>query len=121
MNDDLQAALAGLTEGLRQHYKPALLPGRETVFQFSFDEGEPFYLHAHQEGFAFLPGEAAQPSINLYLRDHHTCHGLLTGQLDGMRAFMEGAYRADGNIVLSQLLLYLFKAEDAVIAYQVQD
>ena len=35
--------------------------------------------------------------------------------------FMEGRYRADGNIVLSQLLLYLFKSEDDAKFYEVQD
>jgi hypothetical protein len=34
---------------------------------------------------------------------------------------MAGRYRADGNIVLSQLLLYLFRSNDRAIAYEVQD
>jgi hypothetical protein len=38
-----------------------------------------------------------------------------------MQAFMDGRYRADGNIVLSQLLLYLFKSDDPTIVYEVQD
>jgi hypothetical protein len=33
---------------------------------------------------------------------------------------MEGDFRADGNIVLSQLLLYLFKSNNPTIAYEVQ-
>jgi hypothetical protein len=37
-----------------------------------------------------------------------------------MHAFMDGRYRADGNIVLSQLLLYLFKSNDPTIAYEIQ-
>ena len=43
------------------------------------------------------------------------------GTMDGMVAFMTGRYRADGNIVLSQLLLYLFRSDDPTILYQVKD
>jgi hypothetical protein len=43
------------------------------------------------------------------------------GTHDGMDAFMDGQYRADGNIVLSQLLLYLFKSADPAVAFKVQD
>ncbi len=41
--------------------------------------------------------------------------------MDGMRAFMDGSYRADGNIVLSQLILYLFKSDDPTLIYEVQE
>ncbi|MCY4532330.1 MAG: hypothetical protein OXC84_08405 [Gammaproteobacteria bacterium] len=37
------------------------------------------------------------------------------GHMDGMRAFMEGKYRSDGNIVLTQLLLYAFRKGNAQI------
>jgi putative sterol carrier protein len=38
-----------------------------------------------------------------------------------MAAFMAGQYRADGNIILSQLLLYLFEKPGEVLAQQVID
>ena len=37
------------------------------------------------------------------------------GRMDGMHAFMEGKYRSDGNIVLTQLLLYSFRKDNARI------
>jgi putative sterol carrier protein len=43
------------------------------------------------------------------------------GTRDGMEAFMNGQYRADGNIVLSQLLLYLFKSADPTVVFKVKD
>ena len=57
----------------------------------------------------------------MYIDNHANCWGLINGEVDGMEAFLQGQYRADGNIVLSQLLLYLFRSHDSTIAYEVQD
>ena len=105
---------------LAPHFKPDFLPREEAVFQFDFDVGEPFYLDVHDHSFSLVAGEHPEPTVRLQIADHDTCWGLLEGHIDGMQAFMEGRYRADGNIVLSQLLLYLFKSTDPTIAYEIQ-
>jgi len=46
---------------------------------------------------------------------------ILSGDIDGMEAFMAGDYRADGNIILSQLLLYLFQKPHDISKHQVID
>ena len=120
MNEPLTASLAGMNEALKPGYSPALLQRQEALFQFHFEEGEPFHLHAWQEGFAFHAGEAEAPTLRLYLPAHDDCWQLLSGKRDGMEAFMAGAYRADGNIVLSQILLHLFRSQGTAFAYQVQ-
>jgi len=106
---------------LAPHFKPQFLQRAETSFQFKFDLGEPFYLYVSNTDFEFFAGENAQPTITLFLKDHSTCWRLLVGSLDGMQAFMDGDFRADGNIVLSQLILYLFRSEDPTLIYEVQD
>ena len=106
---------------LSPHFKPGFLQRPVTVFQFTFDEGEPFYLTVTTASYCFEAGTAEEPTISLYVDSHETCWGLIEGSVDGMRAFMEGRYRADGNIVLSQLLLYLFKSEDPTSIYDVKD
>lgn len=106
---------------LSRRYKPGFLHRRHTVFQFIFEEGEPFYLTVASDSLALNPGRFETPTITLYIDTHDTCWGLIEGRLDGMQMFMEGRYRADGNIVLSQLLLYLFKSEDDAKFYEVQD
>lgn len=121
MTKPLAASLAEMNEALLPGYSPALLQRQEALFQFLFDQGEPFHLHADQEGFVFHAGEAPAPTIRLYLPDHAMCWRLLTGKANGMDAFMAGAYRADGNIVLSQILLHLFHSAPPTVAYQVQD
>ena len=87
------------------HFQPGFLNRDHTLFQFRFGTGSPFYLEVEGDKFRFSAGESSSPTLSLYVIDHETCWGLLDGSMDGMQAFMEGKYRADGNIVLSQLLL----------------
>jgi len=106
---------------LQAHFKPGFLDRPLTIFQFLFDEGVPFHLVVTNDDFVFLEGIHNTPTLTLNIKDHASCWGLLEGRIDGMDAFMSGIYRADGNIVLSQLILYLFKSNDPTIIYEVQD
>lgn len=120
-NPMLTQLLIEKSEALASHFKAGFLQREQTIFQFEFDSDEPFYLEVSNTDFEFTAGETARPTITLFLKDHSTCWGLLDGSMDGMRAFMDGSYRADGNIVLSQLILYLFKSDDPTLIYEVQE
>ncbi len=106
---------------LEPHFKPGLLQRTSTFFQFRFAEDEDFFLSVSAEKFSFNEGNVTNPTLTMYLDLHETCWELLGGTRDGMEAFMNGQYRADGNIVLSQLLLYLFKSDDPTIIFKAQD
>jgi putative sterol carrier protein len=106
---------------LAPHFKPGFLARELTTFQFTFSSGEPFHLSVTKADFEFCVGHIERPTLTVLVENHETCWGLLDGTFDGMRAFMEGKYRADGNIVLSQLLLYLFKSNDPTLIYEVKD
>ncbi|HJN51372.1 MAG: SCP2 sterol-binding domain-containing protein [Pseudomonadales bacterium] len=116
---DLAGLLAELQSRLAPHFKAAFL--QPAFFQFQFDEDESCYLEVATDGFEFLPGSCHRPTVTLFIDSHATLAGLLTGSIDGMEAFMQGRYRADGNIVMSQLLLHLFAPEDATVVYRVKD
>jgi len=105
---------------LQPYFKPGFLQRELTIFQFTFDSEASFYLTVTEDNFELETGKHESPTITLNVVDHATCWGLLDGSIDGMKAFMEESYRADGNIVLSQLLLYLFKSNDPTILYEVQ-
>ncbi|MDK1023672.1 MAG: SCP2 sterol-binding domain-containing protein [Gammaproteobacteria bacterium] len=119
--NDLTDNLERLTNQLKPHFKPGFLQQNNVIFQFQFEVGEKFHLLVRDGQFQFAAGEHKRPTITLFLDYHDTAHQLLRGSMDGMQAFMEGKYRADGNIVLSQLLLYLFKPDDPTSFYQVRD
>ncbi|XOV88398.1 MAG: SCP-2 family sterol carrier protein [Pseudomonadota bacterium] len=117
----LETMLNDQTSRLAPHFRAGFLQRPLTVFQFHFSQGDPFFLTVTETDFSFAPGVSPAPTLSLFIDSHTTCWGLIDGSFDGMRAFMEGRYRADGNIVLSQLLLYLFKSNDATNIYEVQD
>ena len=117
----LSELLTEKQKALETHFKPGLLERNSTIFQFRFTRDEDFFLSVSQDSFIFTEGSANKPTLTLYLDHHETCWQLLIGTQDGMEAFMNGQYRADGNIVLSQLLLYLFKSADPTVAFKVQD
>ena len=106
---------------LTPRFRPHFLPAGHIVFQFRLEQSSHFYLTTSQDHFEFLPGQHPTPTLTLYLPDQDTVFKLLTGEIDGMAAFMAGQYRADGNIILSQLLLYLFEKPGEVLAQQVID
>jgi len=117
----LRATLEDKRQLLAQRFNSRVLQRDDVIFQFIFDLAPPFYLQVQSPGIDLVAGMCSQPTIKLYIDSHATCWGLLEGEIDGMQAFMAGRYRADGNIVLSQLLLYLFRSNDRAIAYEVQD
>ncbi|SVB36351.1 uncharacterized protein METZ01_LOCUS189205 [marine metagenome] len=106
---------------LEDSFRYNLLPEEPVTFQFIFDSDDTFHLIANHEQFEFRPGIESPPTLTLWLDKHTTIWRLLEGTLDGMTAFMAGQYRADGNIVLSQLLLYLFQSPQALLAHEIKD
>lgn len=93
----------------RTGYEPGFLGKDVVTFQCRFSNASPMYLVARPAQADFIEGECATPTLTLYLADRNTLYGLLEGTINGMDAFMTGDYRADGHIVLSQLVLYAFR------------
>ena len=116
----LNSLLDQKQDELKPHFKAGFLQRPNAIFQFRFLTDDDFYLTVEGDAFNFMVGTDDAATITLTIKDHVTCWGLLDGSIDGMKAFMEGTYRSDGNIVLSQLLLYLFKSNDPTIVYEVQ-
>lgn len=111
---ELEDFLGRLYEQLLPNFNPSLLGDLANhgplIIQFRFDSDDPFCLTIDGSDFLFKSGESHAPTITLFLDNRHSCAELLTGAADGMQQFMKGKYRADGNIVLSQLLLYVFRS-----------
>ena len=58
---------------------------------------------------ALAKGEAADPNVTLIM-DKETLVGVMTGETDGMQAFMGGKLRAEGDMMLALKLGELFPA-----------
>jgi putative sterol carrier protein len=120
----MSAYLKQQEDQLAPYFTTGLLNRKYTNFALHFVDDKPFSIIVEQESFRLV--ETDKPAtLNIYMASHEECWQLLRGEKDGMEAFMAGAYRADGNIVLSQLLLYLFRSvpqlDAPTIPYRVKD
>ena len=118
---DISGNLHKLAEELRPHFKSGLVQQLPAVFQFLFHSEQPIHLIVFQHDFVLQAGIHKKPKITLFIDCHASLSSLLMGKMDSMQAFLDGKYRSDGNIVLSQVLLYLFKPSDNVDIHQIED
>ena len=78
------------------------------VFQFSITDADSFYLNIQDGSLSSAWGEHKDPNITLYM-DEAVFIGVVTGEIDGMSAFMKGQLRVEGDVMLATKLGKLFK------------
>ena len=106
--EQLENFLAKKKRLLTKKYNGQLLDRNEAVFQIQFESAPAFYLCATKTDFHFLKGQAVSPDITLYFDQAKTLWDTLNQNLDFDQIFLESRYRSDGEIILSQIFLYLF-------------
>ena len=81
--------------------------GMEEVFQFDIDDGNIWHAVIADGACQIAEGEHDDPSVTL-LMDADTMAGVMSGQVDGMQAFMMGKIKTEGNMMLATQLAKLF-------------
>ncbi|MGO2511722.1 MULTISPECIES: SCP2 sterol-binding domain-containing protein [Marinomonas] len=79
----------------------------EAVFQFDLDDADSYYLSITDGKCDMGEGEHDDPTVTLSM-DLNTLKDVMSGELDGMAAFMQGKIRADGDIMLATKLTQIF-------------
>ena len=82
----------------------------EATFQFILEDEQDFYIRVAEERCSIMEGEHPDPNVTLIM-DAETMVEVITGQKDGMSAFMTGKLRAEGNVMLATKLGKLFSRE----------
>jgi len=82
--------------------------GITAVFQFALEDADSFYMDVRQQQLSANWGEHKDPDITLRLSEE-TLAKVVSGELDGMSAFMKGQLRAEGNVMLATRLGKLFR------------
>jgi putative sterol carrier protein len=95
-------------EKLPSRFQAEAAGSLDAIFQFLLDDAEDFYISIKEQVCTTEPGEHNDPSITL-LMDSDTFIKVVTGQQDGMSAFLKGQLRAEGNVILATKLGKLFK------------
>lgn len=99
--------VAQIIEKLPSRFNPEQAGSLNATFQFQLSDATPFYISIVDQRCEGLSGEHQDPDITLHL-DEATLIRVVTGEQDGMSAFMKGQLRAEGNVMLATRLSKLF-------------
>ncbi|MFG3452922.1 MULTISPECIES: SCP2 sterol-binding domain-containing protein [Pseudomonadaceae] len=96
-------------QGMKAKFNPSAAAGLDLVFQFNITDAENFYLVVKDGTCDVQKGESADANVTLIM-DSETMQGVMSGETDGMQAFMAGKLRAEGDMMLALKLSELFPA-----------
>ncbi|TDO02948.1 MULTISPECIES: SCP2 sterol-binding domain-containing protein [Halomonas] len=96
-----------LIDKLRRRFDPLAASGMYEVFQFHFTDADDHYLVVDDGRLEIHEGEHDKPSVSLNMSSA-TLKGVLSGEINGMNAFMTGRLKATGNVMLATRLTRLF-------------
>jgi putative sterol carrier protein len=104
-----QITIEQIIEKLPSRFNPDQAGDLAATFQFRLSDAEPFYIRIETGTCVGSRGLHQDPDITLHL-DEATLIRVVTGQQDGMSAFLKGQLRAEGNVMLATRLSKLFSA-----------
>ncbi len=99
--------VADIITKMKEAFNADAAAGMENVFQFSVEDGEDFYLDINDGSADISTGTHDDPSVTLIMNSE-TLAGIMSGETDGMQAFMAGQLRAEGDMMLASKLGELF-------------
>lgn len=102
--------VARVIEKLPSRFIAANADDLSAVYQFVIEDHEDFYIEIHDGVCNVSSGEHIDPNISLFM-DSQTVIDVVTGETDGMSAFLKGRLRAEGNVLLATRLGKLFSKE----------
>ena len=95
-------------EKLEKNFNADAAQGLDLVFQFDIEDDNKSHHLVIKDGTCTLhDGPHADPSVTLIM-NAETLEGIVSGETDGMQAFMAGQLRAEGDMMLATKLGELF-------------
>ena len=101
--------VAKAVEAMKAKLNPAAADGLDLVFGFRIDDTQNFSLVVKNNTCELLEGENPDAQVTL-VTDGETMEGIVSGDTDGMQAFMSGKLRTEGDMMLAMKLSELFPA-----------
>ena len=100
-----------LAQELQARYRGAAATGYDLHVAFAIADRPPLVCRMRESGIVF--DARFKPEATFYFDSEDTLLSILGGGGDFVRAFMRGAFRSDGHITLTFMLLMAFQAGDA--------
>jgi len=103
-------SVADAVKAMQAKFNPAAAAGLDLVFGFNItDEDKQYSLIVMYGTCDSQKGESPDANCTLVLHSE-TLKGIVSGETDGMHAFMGGKLRVEGDMMLSMKLSELFPA-----------
>ncbi|BBP82311.1 SCP-2 family sterol carrier protein [Pseudomonas sp. 1D4] len=99
--------VADIVKNMQSKFNAGAAAGLDLVFQFNIEDGDNHYLVVKDGTCDVQQGDAPNPNVTLIMSTE-TLVGIMTGETDGMQAFMGGKLRAEGDMMLAMKLGELF-------------
>ncbi|MGH8353247.1 MAG: SCP2 sterol-binding domain-containing protein [Pseudomonas sp.] len=99
--------VADIVKSMQSKFNPGAAAGLDLVFQFNIEDGDNHYVVVKDGTCDVQQGDSATPNVTLIMNTD-TLVGIMTGETDGMQAFMGGKLRAEGDMMLAMKLGELF-------------
>jgi len=103
-------SVANTFETLKQHFNADAAAGLDLVFQFNIEDDQNYYLAIKDSQCTLANGDHNDPSVTLIMNSD-TLKGIVSGETNGMQAFMAGQLRAEGDMMLATKLGELFSID----------
>ncbi|MEQ5833884.1 SCP2 sterol-binding domain-containing protein [Marinobacter mangrovi] len=100
-------SVAQVFEKLEQNFNADAAAGMDLVFQFNIEDDKNYHLVINDGTCQLNEGDHDDPSVTLIMNSE-TLQGIVSGETDGMQAFMAGQLRAEGDMMLATKLGELF-------------
>ncbi|GAB7530292.1 SCP2 sterol-binding domain-containing protein [Pseudomonas sp. 3A(2025)] len=101
-------SVAEAVQTMHAKFNPAAAAGLDLVFGFNITDEDKHFALIIKDGTCELQ-EGENPDANVTLvTDSETLKGIVSGETDGMQAFMGGKLRTEGDMMLALKLSELF-------------
>lgn len=98
---------AQIFDKLEKNFNADAAAGLDLVFQFDIEDDQTYHLVIKDGTCTLSEGAHEDPSVTLIMNSE-TLQGIVSGETDGMQAFMAGQLRAEGDMMLATKLGELF-------------
>lgn len=99
--------VAEIFDKMKANFNSDAASDLDLVFQFNIEDADNYYLVIKDGNCDLTQGDHDDPSVTLIM-DSSTLQGIVTGEVDGMQAFMAGNLKAEGDMMLATKLGELF-------------
>lgn len=101
------ADLNAIFTEMKSRFNADAAAGTDAVFQYEISDGGEWYVSVQDGGCEVAEGNSDDATVTLRM-DSATLEEVMSGETDGMQAFMTGRIQADGDIMLATKLAALF-------------